>query len=76
MIATRSQDGQLLMIDLTEKPAPYAARALERRYGTANLRLPEGRARLIDDFISFARSHRAPAGTEPKLHWHWPACRR
>jgi UTP-glucose-1-phosphate uridylyltransferase len=67
VIATRSQDGQLLMIDLTEKPAPHAARALERRYGTANLRLLEGRARLTAGFISFARSHRVPAGTEPKL---------
>ena len=67
MIATRGQDGQLLMIGLTEKPGPHAARALERRYGTANLRLLEGRARLTASFIDFARSHRTPAGTEPKL---------
>ena len=34
VIAARRQDGQLLMLDLTEKPAPDAARTLERRYGT------------------------------------------
>ena len=55
------------MIDLAEKPAPHTARALERRYGTANLLLPEGRTRLTVDFIGFARSYRAPVGTEPKL---------
>lgn len=67
VIATRRRDGQLLMIDLAEKPAPHTARALERRYGTANLLLPEGRTRLTVDFIGFARSYRAPVGTEPKL---------
>jgi UTP-glucose-1-phosphate uridylyltransferase len=67
VIATRRQGGQLLMIDLAEKPAPHIARALERRYGTANLLLLEGRARLTADFTGFARSHRAPVGTEPKL---------
>jgi UTP-glucose-1-phosphate uridylyltransferase len=67
VIATRRQDGQLLMIDLAEKPAPRAARALERRYGTANLLLLEGRSRLTAGFIGLARSYHAPAGTEPKL---------
>lgn len=67
VIATRFQDGQLHMLDLAEKPAPHAARALEQRYGTANLLLLEGRARLTADFIGFALGYRAPAGTEPKL---------
>jgi UTP-glucose-1-phosphate uridylyltransferase len=67
VIAARRQGGHLLMIDLAEKPAPHTARALERRYGTANLLLLEGRTRLTAGFIGFARSYRAPAGTEPKL---------
>lgn len=56
VIATRRQDGQLFMIDLAEKPARHTACALERRYGTANLLLLEGRTWLTIDFISFARS--------------------
>jgi len=67
VIAARRQDEQLFMLDLAEKPSPPAARALERRYGTANLLLLEGRARLTAGFIRFARSYQAPAGTEPKL---------
>jgi UTP-glucose-1-phosphate uridylyltransferase len=67
VIATRRQDGQLLMLDLAEKPALHTARALEQRYGTANLLVLEGRARLTAGFIGFARGYRAPAGTEPKL---------
>jgi UTP-glucose-1-phosphate uridylyltransferase len=67
VITARRQDGKLLMTDLAEKPVPRAARALEQRYGTANLLLLEGRARLTADFIGFARSYQAPAGTEPKL---------
>ncbi len=67
VIAARRQEGRLLMLDLAEKPAPDAARALERRYGTGNLLLLEGRARLTAGFIRFAPGYQAPAGTEPKL---------
>jgi UTP-glucose-1-phosphate uridylyltransferase len=67
VIAARRQGEQVTMIDLVEKPTPHTARALERRYGTANLLLLEGRTRLTADFIGFARSYRAPTGTEPKL---------
>jgi hypothetical protein len=67
VIAVSRQDEQYFMLDLAEKPAPPAARALERRYGTGNLLLLEGRTRLTSGFIRFARSYRAPAGTEPKL---------
>jgi UTP-glucose-1-phosphate uridylyltransferase len=63
----RTADGQLLMHDLAEKPGPRAARALERQYGTGNLLVLEGRARLTPGFIRFARRYQAPAGTEPKL---------
>jgi hypothetical protein len=44
-----------------------AATELERRYGTGQLRLLEGRARLPNRFVSFARGYRALPGTEPKL---------
>jgi UTP-glucose-1-phosphate uridylyltransferase len=67
VIAVSRQDEQFFMLDLAEKPAPPAARALERRYGTGNLLLLEGRARLTSGFIRFARGYQAPAGTEPKL---------
>ncbi len=67
VIAARRHQGQLLMLDLTEKPAPDAARALEQRYGTRNLLLLEGRARLTAGFIRFAPGYQTPAGTEPKL---------
>ena len=67
VIATRRHQGQLLMLDLAEKPAPDAARALEQRYGTRNLLLLEGRARLTAGFIRFAPGYQTPAGTEPKL---------
>ena len=67
VIAARRHDGQLLMLDLAEKPPPDAARALERRYGTGNLLLLEGRARLTVGFLRFARGYGPPAGTEPKL---------
>lgn len=67
VIAAVPRDGQLLMGDLAEKPAPAAARILEQRYGTGSLLLLEGRARLTPEFIHFARSYQAPAGTEPKL---------
>lgn len=67
VIAARRQGEQLFMLDLAEKPSPPAARALERRYGTANLLLLEGRARLTAGFIRFARGYQAPAGREPKL---------
>jgi UTP-glucose-1-phosphate uridylyltransferase len=67
VIAAVQQDGHLLMYDLAEKPGPSAARSLEQRYGTSSLLLLEGRARLTPGFIRFARTYRAPAGTEPKL---------
>ena len=67
VIAVRTADGQLLMQDLAEKPGPRAARALEQQYGTGNLLVLEGRARLTAGFICFARRYQAPAGTEPKL---------
>ena len=67
VIATRHHQGRLLMLDLAEKPAPDAARALEQRYGTRNLLLLEGRARLTAGFIRFAPGYQTPAGTEPKL---------
>lgn len=67
VIATRRHQGRLLMLDLAEKPTPDAARALEQRYGTRNLLLLEGRARLTADFIRFAPGYQTPAGTEPKL---------
>lgn len=67
VIATHRHQGRLLMIDLAEKPAPDAARALEQRYGTRNLLLLEGRARLTAGFIRFASGYQSPAGTEPKL---------
>ncbi|MGD0608008.1 MAG: NUDIX domain-containing protein [Streptosporangiaceae bacterium] len=67
VIAAVQRDGHLLMHDLAEKPDPPAAQSLEQRYGTGSLLLLEGRARLTADFIRFARSYRAPAGTEPKL---------
>jgi len=67
VIAARRQDEQLFMLGLAEKPSPHAARALERRYGTGNLLLLEGRARLTAGFIRFARGYQPSAGTEPKL---------
>ena len=67
VIAARRHQGRLLMLDLAEKPAPDAARALEQQYGTRNLLLLEGRARLTTGFIRFAPGYQTPAGTEPKL---------
>jgi UTP-glucose-1-phosphate uridylyltransferase len=67
VIAVIRQDGHLLASELAEKPDPLAAPALERRHGTTNLFLLEGRARLTPAFISSARSRQSPAGAEPKL---------
>ena len=67
VIAAAPRDGQLLMLDLAEKPGPCTSQALEKRYGAGNLLLLEGRARLTPGFLRFARSYRPPAGTEPKL---------
>jgi UTP-glucose-1-phosphate uridylyltransferase len=67
VLAATYQDGHLLVNELTEKPDPRAARALERRHGAANLFLFEGRARITAAFISSARSRQSPAGAEPKL---------
>ena len=87
VIATRHHQGQLLMLDLAEKPAPDAARALEQRYGTSNLLLLEGRARLTAGFIRFAPGYQTPAlaaSRSPAVtaRWlrqagpwlSWPAC--
>jgi UTP-glucose-1-phosphate uridylyltransferase len=67
VIAAIGHHGELLMGELIEKPGLAAVMELERRYGTGRLRLLEGRARLTAQFVSFARSYRAPPGTEPKL---------
>jgi UTP-glucose-1-phosphate uridylyltransferase len=67
VIAAIHRDGHLLVSELAEKPDPLAAQLLERRHGTANLFLLEGRARLTPAFISYTRTLHAPAGAEPKL---------
>lgn len=67
MIAAVRHHSELLVRELTEKPGLTEATELERRYGTGQLRLLEGRARLTAGFVSFARGYRAPPGTEPKL---------
>jgi UTP-glucose-1-phosphate uridylyltransferase len=67
VIATVECDGRRLVADLTEKPNPSAARALEQRHGAGNLLLLEGRARVTADFIRFARAFPIAPGAEPKL---------
>jgi UTP-glucose-1-phosphate uridylyltransferase len=67
VIAVIHHDGLLLVSELAEKPDLLAAQLLERRYGTANLFLLEGRARLTPALISRARIQRSPVGAEPKL---------
>ena len=67
VIATIRHHGELLVRELIEKPGLTGATELERRYGTGQLRLLEGRARLTAGFVSFARGYRAPPGTEPRL---------
>ncbi len=68
VIATeRGVDGCALMVELVEKPGLRAAKALEQRYGPDNLMLLEGRARLDDDFLYYARSHLCAPGSEPRL---------
>ena len=71
VIAARGHQGRLLMIDLAEKPAPDAARALEQRYGTRNLLLLEGRARLTAGFIRFAARYQTRQA--PNRSWPWPS---
>ncbi|WP_253767224.1 sugar phosphate nucleotidyltransferase [Nonomuraea roseoviolacea] len=69
IVTAPGPQGAPRMIDLVEKPGPAAARKLQARHGTASLMLLEGRARLDDAFIAFARDRHAGArpGTEPKL---------
>lgn len=67
VIAATGTPGRQLMAELAEKPGPQAARAMERRYGFNNLFLLEGRMRLTGAFTEFARGHKPPAFTEPKL---------
>jgi len=67
VIATVECGGSRLVADLTEKPSPSAARALERRHGARNLLVLEGRARVTADFIRFARAFPIAPGVEPKL---------
>jgi UTP-glucose-1-phosphate uridylyltransferase len=67
VIAAIGTPGRRHMIGLTEKPDPAEARALERRYGTGNLLLLEGRARLTAAFVDFTRIRISTARTEPKL---------
>jgi UTP-glucose-1-phosphate uridylyltransferase len=67
VIVTFCQHGQRFVRELIEKPGLAAAARLERRYGTGQLRLLQGRARLTAGFVGFARGYRAPAGTEPRL---------
>jgi UTP-glucose-1-phosphate uridylyltransferase len=53
---------------LIEKPAPAHAAALADRYGSDNLRLLEGRARLPRAVLAYlANTVRATTGAEPKL---------
>ncbi len=65
--ASRRQTASFSCTTSPKSPVRRAARALEQRYGTGNLLVLEGRARLTAGFIRFARRYRAPAGTEPKL---------
>jgi len=67
VIAATGKPGRRLMIDLAEKPGPQAARAMERRYGSGNLLLLEGRARLTATFVNFARARTPSTRAEPKL---------
>jgi UTP-glucose-1-phosphate uridylyltransferase len=67
VITIVERDGRRLVADLTEKPSPSAASALERRHGAGNLLLLEGRARVTADFIRFARAFPIAPGVEPKL---------
>jgi UTP-glucose-1-phosphate uridylyltransferase len=67
VIATVERGGRRLLAGLTEKPSLCTARALEQRYGTRNLLLLEGRARVTADFIRFARTFASTPGVEPKL---------
>jgi UTP-glucose-1-phosphate uridylyltransferase len=67
VIAVTGHNGELLVRELVEKPAPAAAMELEQRYGTSQLLLLEGRARLTPEFVSFARGYQAPRRTEPRL---------
>ncbi|HEY3733563.1 MAG TPA: sugar phosphate nucleotidyltransferase [Streptosporangiaceae bacterium] len=67
VIAVVRHHGEFLVRELIEKPCLAAATGLERRYGTRQLRLLEGRARLSAEFVAFARGYRAPIGTEPRL---------
>src|SRR5450755_3694 len=46
---------------------PAQIHALEQRYGSGNLLLLEGRARLTAAFIDFARARTTLLGAEPKL---------
>jgi hypothetical protein len=52
---------------LTESPLLTRPASSNGDTARRTLRLLERRARLTAGFISFARSHPAPAGTEPKL---------
>jgi UTP-glucose-1-phosphate uridylyltransferase len=67
VITIVERDGRRLVADLIEKPGPSVASALERRHGTGNLLLLEGRARVTADFIRFARASPIAPGVEPKL---------
>lgn len=67
VIATTGMPGRRLMTGLTEKPSPAQIHALEQRYGSGNLLLLEGRARLTAAFVDFARARTTLLGAEPKL---------
>lgn len=67
VIISRTQDGELLLADLIEKPSPDRARELEYQHGTGNLWLLEGRARLTGHFTSLLKHAEMRPGPEPKL---------
>ncbi|MFI9842557.1 transcriptional regulator [Nonomuraea sp. NPDC051941] len=67
VIATVRDAGGALMVELVEKPDPYAAQALEERYGPDNLMMLEGRARVDDTFLDCARTNLAASSGEPRL---------
>ena len=81
VIAAVPRHGRLLMVDLTEKPAPATARALEKRYGTGSLLLLEGRVRLTPDSSASPAAtrhqpYRAEAGaSDRRLRPHSPGRR-
>ncbi len=67
MVTEPGPEGVARMVRLVEKPGVEAACALRDRYGADSLLMFEGRARLDDVFVGFARRRAGEAGGEPKL---------